>query len=131
MDTKINQDAGFPSVAQARYAATEDVFKNVGSGQTGAAIGTMDMSRMPSSNVDFPHSTYNTQLFGDYQGGLLQTAPREVVFRDFFKTLEDKTTKAGKPANQAMKDYSFRLNFPTQVVDQELVDTIMKLNQSR
>ena len=131
MDTKPYQEAGFPSVAQARFAATEDVLKNVGSGQTGAAIGTMDMSRMPSSNVEFPHSTYNTQLFGDYRGGLLQTAPREVVFRDFFKTLEDKTTKAGKPANQAMKDYSFRLNFPTQVVDQELVDTIMNLNKSR
>jgi len=131
MDTAPFQNAGFPSVAQARFATTEDVLKNVGAGETGAAISTLDMSRMPSSDVKFPHSTYDSQLFGDYQGGLLQTAPREVVFRDFFKSLENQKTKAGKPLNPAMKDYTFRLNLPSQVVDQELVDTIMNFNKSR
>ena len=131
MDTAPFQNAGFPSVAQARFATTEDVLKNVGAGETGAAISTLDMSRMPSSDVKFPHSTYDSQLFGDYQGGLLQTAPREVVFRDFFKSLENQKTKAGKPLNPAMKDYTFRLNLPSQVVDQDLGDTIMNFNKSR
>jgi len=131
MDTAPFQNSGFPSVAQARFATTEDVLKNVGAGETGAAVSTLDMSRMPSSDVKFPHSTYDSQLFGDYQGGLLQTAPREVVFRDFFKSLENQKTKAGKPLNPAMKDYTFRLNLPSQTVDQELVDTIMKFNESR
>jgi hypothetical protein len=113
MDTAPYQNAGFPSVAQARFAATEDVLKNVGTSESGGAISTLDMSRMPSSDVEFPHSTYPSQLFGEYQGGLLQTVPR------------------GRLLNPAMKDYSFSRKLPSQVVDQELVDTIMKFNESR
>ena len=131
MDTAPYQNAGFPSVAQARFAATEDVLKNVGTSESGGAISTLDMSRMPSSDVEFPHSTYPSQLFGEYQGRLLQTVPREVLFRDFFKSLENQTLPSGRLLNPAMKDYSFSRKLPSQVVDQELVDTIMKFNESR
>ena len=129
MDTAPYQNAGFPSVAQARYATTEDVLKNIGAGESGFAVGQLDTSKLPTSNPLNPHSTYESQLSGDYLGGLEQGVPRNVLFRDFFKSLENQKTKAGKPLNPAMKDYTFRLNLPSQVVDQELVDTIMKLRQ--
>jgi hypothetical protein len=66
------------------------------------------------------------QLRGEYVGGLLAPVPKEIVFRDFYNSLEGQLTKAGKPQGPSMKDYTFRLNLPTQLVDQELVDTIME-----
>ena len=62
-------------------------------------------------------------------GGLLNTVPRNILWRDFFKGLENQVTKSGKLLNPAMQDYSFRMNLPTQNVDQQLVDTIMNLRQ--
>ena len=58
------------------------------------------------------------------------TVPRDVLFRDFFKSLDSQLTKSGKPLNPAMKDYSFRMNLPTQIVDQQLVDTIRRLEET-
>ena len=127
MDTAPYQNAGFPSVAQARYAATEDVLKDVGAGESGFAVGQLDTSKLPTSNPLNPHSTYGSQLYGNYLGGLEQGVPRNVLFRDFYKPLENQKTKAGNFTNSAMKDQKFRFNLPTQIVDQELVDTIMKL----
>ena len=129
MDNATFQNAGFPSVAQARYATTEEVLKNVRAGESGSGIAQLDLSAMPDSNPLYPHGTYSSQLYGNYMGGLLDTVPRNVLFRDFFKGLESQRTKSGKLLNPAMKDYSFRLNLPTQIVDQQLVDTIMNLRQ--
>ena len=126
MDRAPFQNAGFPSVAQARFAATEDILKNVQAGESGSGIAQLDLSKGVIRDPINPHSTYPTQLSGTYMGGLLDTVPRNVLFRDFFKGLESQRTKSGKLLNPAMKDYSFRLNLPTQIVDQQLVDTIMK-----
>lgn len=129
MDNATFQNAGFPSVAQARYATTEEVLKNVRAGESGSGIAQLDLSAMPDSNPLYPHGTYSSQLYGNYIGGLLDTVPRNILWRDFFKGLENQRTKSGKLLNPAMKDYSFRLNLPTQIVDQQLVDTIMNLRQ--
>ena len=131
MDTATYQKAGFPSVAQARYANTEDVLKDMPSGETGFAIGELDTSILPTSKVLNPHGTYPTQMEGIFKGGMPTSVPRDVLFRDFFRSLENQKTKSGDLLNPAMKDYSFRMNLPTQVVDQELVDTVKKLEELR
>lgn len=125
MDTDPFQKAGFPSVAQARYAVTDDALKKSLSGETGLVLARPDLNKLPTDNPIVPHSTYPTQMYGDYIGGLNQKAPREMVFRDFYKKLATQRDKSGNLLNPSMKDYSFRLNLPAQLVDQQLVDTIM------
>lgn len=122
MDTAVSQKAGFPHVGKTRYAITEPALRNIKAGDTGAVIARPDLSKAPSPSK---HSTYDTQIYGDYVGGLLDQVPRKVMFKDFFKELEGKRTKSGGLLNDAMKDYIFRLNLPEQKVDQELVDSIM------
>tara|TARA_R100001463_G_scaffold710_5_gene3263 strand:- start:1118 stop:2473 length:1356 start_codon:yes stop_codon:yes gene_type:complete len=121
MDTAESQKAGFPHVGKTRYAITEPALRNIKAGDTGAVIGRPDLSKAPSPSK---HSTYDTQIYGDYVGGLLDQVPRKVLFKDFFKELEGQRTKSGGLLNDAMKDYIFRLNLPPQTVDQELVDII-------
>jgi len=129
MDRAPFQNAGFPSVAQARFAATENILKNVQAGESGSGIAQLDLSKGVIKNPLNPHGTYPTQLSGNYMGGLLDTVPRNILWRDFFKGLENQVTKSGQLLNPAMQDYSFRMNLPTQNVDQQLVDTIMNLRQ--
>ena len=47
-------------------------------GDTGAFIGKPDLSKAPSLSK---HSTYNTQIYGDYVGGLLDSVPQEVLWK--------------------------------------------------
>ena len=125
MDTAPFQNAGFPSVAQARYAVTDDALKNAVAGDTGLVIASPNLNKLPTDNPIVPHSTYPTQMYGDYVGGLNQSIPRNILFRDFFNAMATKKDKSGNLLKPSMKDYTFRLNLPTQKVDQELVDTIM------
>ena len=59
-------------------------------------------------------------MFGDYIGGLDNTVPRSLLFRDYFNDPKVKSLN-----NPAMQDYGFTRVLPTQEVDQQLVDTIM------
>jgi hypothetical protein len=120
MDKSPFQQAGFPSVGKARYAVTDDALKGKGSGDTGLVIGRPNLEKDPTSNPIVPHSTYGTQMFGEYVGGLEKTVPRNILFRDYFNLPKVKSLN-----NSAMQDYAFGRVFPTQEVDQELVDTIM------
>ena len=128
MDTAPFQMAGFPDVGKTRYAITEPSLRNIKAGSTGAVIARPDLNKAPSPSK---HSTYDTQIYGDYVGGLLDQVPRNVMFKDFYKALDNRKTSTGKPLNDAMKDYIFRLSLPTQKVDQELVDIISNLGLLR
>lgn len=81
----------------------------------------VDMGRAISA----PYRAYTGEL-GDPMR-LSGMIPNEVMYRDFFKTLEGATTKSGAPQTASMKQYTTRLNNPYQVVDQELVDTMSGL----
>ena len=120
MDTAPFQQAGFPNVGKARYAVTDDALKGKTAGDTGLVVARPNLEKNPTSNPIVPHSTYGTQMFGDYIGGLENTVPRNVLFRDYFNLPQVK-----KFNNPAMQDYGFTRVLPTQEVDQELVDTIM------
>lgn len=125
MDSQKAQRAGFPHVGKTRYAVTDSELRDALAGETGRSIARMDLENPIVENPLYPHSTYDTQLRGQYVGGLLAPQPKEVVFRDFYKSLEGAKTKSGELQTPSMKDYKFRLDLPMQYVDQELVDTIM------
>ena len=125
MDTQKALKAGFPHVGKTRYAVTDAELRDSLAGETGRSIARMDLENPIIDNPLYPHSTYDTQLRGEYIGGLLAPQPKEVIFRDFYNSLEGVKTKSGLLQSPSMKDYKFRLDLPMQYVDQELVDTIM------
>lgn len=120
MDQAQFQRAGFPSVGKARYAVTDDALKAKGSGDTGLVIARPNLEKNPTNNPLVPHGTYPSQMYGDYIGGLDNTVPRSLLFRDYFNLPEVLNLK-----NSAKQDYGFTRVIPTQEVDQQLVDTIM------
>ena len=120
MDTAPFQQAGFPNVGKARYAVTDDALKTKKAGDTGLVIARPNLEKAPTNNPIIPHSTYPSQMFGDYVGGLDNTVPRSLLFRDYFNSPKVKNFN-----NPAMQDYGFTRVLPTQEVDQQLVDTIM------
>ena len=120
MDTAPFQQAGFPNVGKARYAVTDDALKTKTAGDTGLVIARPNLIKKPTNDPLVPHSTYPSQMFGDYVGGLDNTVPRSLLFRDYFNSPKVKSLN-----NPAMQDYGFTRVLPTQEVDQQLVDTIM------
>ena len=126
MDKEPAQKGGFPSVGLTRAAVTDAELKDALSGEAGLTVGRMDLNDPVIQEPSVPHSTYPMQLRGEYVGGLLTPVPKEIVFRDFYNSLEGQLTKAGLPLGGSQKDYSFGRKLPTQLVDQELVDTIME-----
>src|SRR4030095_10514240 len=78
-------EAGFPDVAAARHAVTEPQVLDVPIHETGYAIAKMDPTGRILKEPAVGHSTYGTQLAGQYAGGLEQLLPRDVMFPDFYK----------------------------------------------
>ena len=125
MDRDEFQKAGFPHVGKTRYAMTEPDLRKIRAGTTGAVIARPDLSKTASPSK---HSSYNTQIYGDYVGGLLNQVPRDVFFKDFYRNLAKVRPNVTNPAQ---KDMYFRTWNPTQKVDQELVDIISNLGLLR
>ena len=65
------------------------------------------------------HTTYNTQLAGNYVGGFAAQPPRSVMFPSFY----NERRAAGKPESSDFR--SFQLNHPGQVANQEWLDSVM------
>lgn len=126
MDTAEFQNADFPSVALTRFAVTDEALKKALTGDSGLAIASPNLTKAPTDNPLVPHSTYPTQMYGDYLGGFSQSVPKTILYRDFFNKFKNAKTSTGKPLTPSMIDYIFRLNLPAQKVDQELVDTVSK-----
>jgi len=128
MDTDKMRKKGFPFVGKARYALTEDAQRNVPTFQSGLSFVPLDLARGSTKEPIIPHGSYNTAMFrsGDPMR-LSGMVPNEIMYRDFYKTLEGATQSSGALQTPSMKQYTTRLNSPYQVVDQELVDTLSGL----
>ena len=131
MDTAEFQNADFPSVALTRFAVTDEALKKALTGDSGLAIASPNLAKAPTDNPLVPHSTYPTQMYGDYLGGFSQSVPKTILYRDFFNKFKNAKTSTGKPLTPSMIDYIFRLNLPAQKVDQELVDTVSKYMEKK
>jgi hypothetical protein len=72
------------------------------------------------TNPVSPHKTYNTQLAGEYLGGLEQSVPKEIMFPDWYKMRRE----IGAPESGDVR--SFQLANPIQQTNQEWLDNIMQ-----
>lgn len=78
------RDAGFPDVGAARIAITDPRLLEAQPFDTGLTFGSVDVSAPLTETTPDIHSTYRSQIHGDYLGGLLGSVPGEMVWRDFF-----------------------------------------------
>jgi len=76
MDTREMQQAGFPSVAEARFAVTDPRLLHEPTGAAGMSISRLDPNVVGPS----AHRTYNTGIGGEYLGGFGQSVPKEVMY---------------------------------------------------
>ena len=132
MDSAPMQAGGMPSPAQARYAATDATQRNMGSGQFGMGVAQID-ELSPILRIDpqgnrpgqsFPHSTYNTQITGDYFGSL-PPVPQGLLFKDVYDRMEGGVTKKGHPYNEAHKTHAIKTIMPVQRLRPEIIEGIL------
>ena len=132
IDTKPYQELGFPSSGQARYSVTDPTQRDMPAGMFGlgaARIGDLNpvLFQKPRGNMppqSFPHSTYNTQITGDYLGSL-PPVPQGLLFSDVYKSMAGKATKSGQPLNEAHKTHAIKTKMPAQVITPEVLEGIL------
>ena len=132
MDSQPMQAAGFPSPAEARYAVTDPTQRDMPAGMFGLGAARIDTStplmfNTPKGNkpaASVPHSTYNTQIAGDYMGSL-EPVPQGLLFKDVYDAMEGKKTKAGQPLTSAHKTHAIKTKMPAQEVTPEILDGIL------
>lgn len=113
------QDAGFPNIAYTRYAITDPLLLNEPMYSSGLAISRMYPGSDLVTNPITPHKTYNTQLRGEYVGGLEKSVPMSVMFPDWYK----ERRLMGAPVSGDVR--SFDLARPIQQTNQEWLDGLM------
>lgn len=110
---------GFPDVASTRAAIMEPGLMDVPLNAAGFSTARMDPTGRVMSAPPNPHTTYNTQLGGEYVGGLEMPVPREIMFRDFF----DQRRSLNAPTSGDNR--AFMLSNVTQNADQRWLDGVM------
>jgi len=135
MDTSPMQAAGLPSPAKARLSVTDPTQVDMPAGMFGLGVSKLDElspilrkepapypSNSPGQSV--PHSTYNTQITGDYFGSL-PPVPQGLIFRDVYDPMEGGVTKAGKPLNEAHKTHAIKTIMPVQRLRPDILEGIL------
>jgi hypothetical protein len=140
MDTAPMQAAGFPSPGQVRYGVTDVTQRDMPAGMFGLGVGKLDevspvLRNTPKGNApaaSVPHSTYNTQITGDYFGSL-PPVPQGLVFKEIYDAMQGKTTKTGQPLNEAHKTHAIKTIMPvvrmTEPKIQGILDYLARLER--
>jgi len=131
-DTKPMKDGGFPDMGLARYAVTDVTQRDMPPGMFGLGAARIDTSapRMfndPKGNqpvASVPHSTYNSQIAGEYMGSL-PPVPQGLLFKDVYDSMEGKTTKNGQPLTSAHKTHAIKTKVPSQKITPEILGGIL------
>jgi hypothetical protein len=119
METAPMQAAGMPEVGAARWATNHPDLGTEKGLPTGAAIARMRPGAEVNRNPAVPHTTYATQLPGDYLGGV-ESIPRELMFPDWHAGRR----AAGK--STATDQRAFSMGRVEQPANQEWLDRIMR-----
>lgn len=126
LDSKAyGKDLGLPTdaVAAARYAVTNASQRDLGSSRGGAGVIKLNLDELVrSENQQFPHTTYNTQLLGDYVGELDFRYPEEILFPEAFGRYNFYGDAKGNPMQAPNKTYAMKTQLPGQIVDQPMLD---------
>jgi hypothetical protein len=133
MEAAPMQEAGFPSPGVGRYAVTDPTQREMMPGMFGLGAAVMDptaprLFNTPRGNqyqAQVPHSTYNTQITGDYFGSL-PPVPQGLLFRDLYDRMEGQTTKAGQPLSEAHRTHAIKTIVPGQEMTPRVVDGILE-----
>lgn len=130
---KVRKDLNLPPdiVAAARYAVTDPTQRAMPSGYGGLGISRLDIDRPFVDAPQAPHSTYGSQMRGEYVGGLLAPVRQEDLLRDAFSyylspSYVDTKGAVGalSPANAT---YAAKTQLPLQRVDAQMVDHYMMM----
>lgn len=135
MDTAPMQAAGLPSPAKARLSVTDETQVDMPAGMFGLGVSRLDelspiLRKSPApypSNAPgqaVPHSTYNTQITGDYFGSL-PPVPQGLIFRDVYDQMEGGVTKKGQPLNEAHKTHAIKTIMPVQRLRPDILEGIL------
>jgi hypothetical protein len=124
MELEKFRSGGFPDVAAARKAITEPELLDVPVGSSGYTISRLDPMGRIVESPRIPHKTYDTQLMGQYVGGLEEQIPREVMFADFFA---DRRAR-GMPLSG--DEYAFQRSNVLQDATPQWLDSVMNYLRS-
>jgi hypothetical protein len=117
LDMADARKLGAPDVGHARFATTVPDLIDTPNLMTGYTLSRLTPGASIIKKPDMPHTTYPTQIAGDYLGGLEYQLPPKIAFRDFYNAQKPETL-----ANGAKLGRSIELGIPTQKVDQQWVD---------
>ena len=121
LDKKKYRDAGFPSIGSIRLAITDPRLVNVDPFATGLGMSKVDLSAPLVETTPDLHSTYRSRMPANYIGGLLDSVPGNLVWRDFFNARRAASTSPASDQRSFMMNPSVN-----QVVDQQMVDEVSK-----
>ena len=135
MDTSPMQAAGMPSPAKARLSVTAVTQQDMPAGMFGLGVSKLDelsptLRKEPAaypSNAPgqlVPHSTYNTQITGDYFGSL-PPVPQGLVFKDLYDRMEGQLDKNGRPLSSANRTQAIKMIMPVQRLRPEILEGIL------
>ena len=132
MDSRPMQDAGLPSPAEARKSVTDPTQYELPSGMFGLGVSRIDtgaplMFNTPKGDkptARVPHSTYNTQITGDYLGSL-QPVPQRLIFKDVYDAISGNLDKRGNPLTEANMTHAIKTKMPAQELTPQVIDGIL------
>jgi hypothetical protein len=132
MDSRPMQDAGLPSPAEARKSVTDPTQYELPSGMFGLGVSRIDtgaplMFNTPKGDkptARVPHSTYNTQIAGDYLGSL-QPVPQRLIFKDVYDAISGNLDKRGNPLTEANMTHAIKTKMPAQELTPQVIDGIL------
>jgi len=132
-ETSPMQKEGFPSSGQVRYAVTDPTQRDFSAGMFGLGAARVDTNTPPLYNTPkgnflspkFPHSTYNTQMTGEYLGSL-PPVHQSKIFKDVYDAMEGGVTKSGQPFNEAHKTHAIKTKVPAQLMTPQIIDGILE-----
>lgn len=119
------RDLGFPDVSAARAAITEPSLIDVPLGSSGYSVAKVNPQGISTADPMKAHSTYNTQLAGDYVGGFDTQVPIEFMYPDFFK---QRRAAGAKPGSDFR---AFSMSNVSQPLNDEWLDSVMKYIESQ
>lgn len=118
MDKGVYRDAGFPDVGATRLAITDPRLIDAQPFDTGLTFGRVDVDAPLTETTPDVHSTYRSQIHGDYVGGLLSNVPGDMVWRDFFNARRASGAAPASDQRAFMMTPSIRQKVDAQMVDE-------------
>jgi len=105
-----------PDIGSIRHATTDPDLVMTPNMTTGLSVSEVIPGAAINSSPDVPHLSYDTHLKGKYLGELETLLPGQVAYPDF------EAIYGHYP--QSNKEYTFRLNMPTQRMDDQWRDGV-------